>query len=231
MITGRNTEVLHAELSFHVQTEDKGSATAIIESLLYLGGQVLAAVRTDYSDVLAEGYGAQEVAALMDRQHQTMIAAVDRGRFDDKVAALSEVADEREVEERVAADGSEVATRTEAQEMSLDDMILDYLSDRQQGETLVLSVDNDSELARGCEVGMVVRAVSSRGDAPVEAAEIEVRIISSTGSPRPLAAGLTGSEGIAELSFRIPELVHGTAALIVAGSSAIGRAELKYLLR
>ncbi len=230
MITGRNTEVLHAELSFHVQTEDKGSATAIIESLLYLGGQVLAAVRTDYSDVLAEGYGAQEVAALMDRQHQTMIAAVDRGRFDDKVAALSEVADEREVEERVAADGSEVAT-PEAQEMSLDDMILDYLSDRQQGETLVLSVDNDSELAGGCEVGMVVRAVSSRGDAPVEAAEIEVRIISSTGSPRPLAAGLTGSEGIAELSFRIPELVHGRAALIVAGSSAIGRAELKYLLR
>ena len=128
MITGQNTEVLHADLSFHVQTEDKGRSTPIIESLVYLGGQVLASTRTDYADLLAQGIGAEDIAALMNRQHKTMIAAILRGRLDSKVASLSG-GDEPDV----GADDSEVAIPVEAEELSLDEMILGYLIDRQEG--------------------------------------------------------------------------------------------------
>ena len=129
-----------------------------------------------------------------------------------------------------AAD-SEVGARIEAQEISLDEIILDYLNDRQQSETLLLSVDKEGDLVGGTDVDLMVKTLSSRGEAPIENVEVEVRLICAASPPRSLASGLTGREGIAELSIRIPEIGEGAAALIVAASSALGRAELKYLLR
>ena len=38
MITGFNTDVKYKGTVFHVQTEDKGVANPIIESLIYKGG-------------------------------------------------------------------------------------------------------------------------------------------------------------------------------------------------
>ena len=88
MITGYNTDVRHGEVIFHVQTEDKGVSNPYIESLVYVGGQVLASKRASYADLLAEGREEKEIVALMDHQHRTMIAAIRHGKLDAKVAAL-----------------------------------------------------------------------------------------------------------------------------------------------
>ena len=76
MITGYNTDVRHNEVVFHVQTEDKGLANPFIESLVYVGGQVLASKRASYAELLAEGKEEKDIVALMDHQHRTMIAAI-----------------------------------------------------------------------------------------------------------------------------------------------------------
>jgi hypothetical protein len=89
MITGYNTDVRHGEVVFHVQTEDKGVSNPYIESLVYVGGQVLASKRASYADLLAEGKEEKEIIALMDHQHRTMIAAIRHGKLDAKLAALS----------------------------------------------------------------------------------------------------------------------------------------------
>src|SRR5687768_6064298 len=57
MITGYNTDVRYRERVFHVQTEDKGLANPCIESVVYYGGQVLAARRASYADLVEEGKG------------------------------------------------------------------------------------------------------------------------------------------------------------------------------
>jgi hypothetical protein len=88
MITGYNTDVPHSQVVFHVQTEDKGEANPFIESLVYVGGQVLAARRAGYADLLAAGEGEAAVLAMMERQHRTMIAAIRQGKLDGKLAAL-----------------------------------------------------------------------------------------------------------------------------------------------
>jgi hypothetical protein len=88
MITGYNTDVRHSQVVFHVQTEDKGEANPFIESLVYVGGQVLAARRAGYADLLAAGEGEAAVLAMMERQHRTMIAAIRQGKLDGKLAAL-----------------------------------------------------------------------------------------------------------------------------------------------
>lgn len=88
MITGYNTDVRHKEVVFHVQTEDKGASNPCIESLVYVGGQVLASKRASYATLLAEGKEKEDIVALMDHQHRTMIAAIRHGKLDDKLAAL-----------------------------------------------------------------------------------------------------------------------------------------------
>jgi hypothetical protein len=89
MITGYNTDVRHGEVVFHVQTEDKGLGNPFIESLVYVGGQVLASKRASYAELIAEGKNEKEIVALMDHQHRTMIAAIRHGKLDGKLAALS----------------------------------------------------------------------------------------------------------------------------------------------
>ena len=89
MITGYNTDVRHGEVVFHVQTEDKGTSNPLIESLVYVGGQVLASKRASYAELLAEGKDEKEIVALMDHQHRTMIAAIRHGKLDAKLAAMN----------------------------------------------------------------------------------------------------------------------------------------------
>lgn len=86
MISGFNTDVPHREVVFHVQTEDKGAETAWIESLVYVGGRVIARKRVSYKAVLDHGGSKKDISGLMDRQHRTMIQGVREGLFDEEVA-------------------------------------------------------------------------------------------------------------------------------------------------
>ena len=82
MITGFNTDVKHKNRVFHIQTEDKGEANPYVESLVYVGGEILATKRTSYAEVVQNGPRRPAVQDLMEQQHRTMIAAIQRGRFD-----------------------------------------------------------------------------------------------------------------------------------------------------
>lgn len=82
MITGFNTDVKHKNRVFHIQTEDKGEANPYVESLVYVGGEILATKRTSYAEVVRGGRDDHAVQDLMEQQHRTMIAAIQRGRFD-----------------------------------------------------------------------------------------------------------------------------------------------------
>ncbi len=82
MITGFNTDVKHKNRVFHIQTEDKGEANPYVESLVYVGGEILATKRTSYAEVIQSGRDDHAVQDLMEQQHRTMIAAIQRGRFD-----------------------------------------------------------------------------------------------------------------------------------------------------
>ena len=82
MITGFNTDVKHKNRVFHIQTEDKGEANPYVESLVYVGGEILATKRTSYAEVVQSGRDDHAVQDLMEQQHRTMIAAIQRGRFD-----------------------------------------------------------------------------------------------------------------------------------------------------
>lgn len=259
MITGYNTDVRHGEVVFHVQTEDKGTSNPFIESLVYVGGQVLASKRASYAEMLAEGKDEKDIVALMDHQHRTMIAAIRHGKLDAKLAALSSgrqtgqypavtpVTTEAPPPLPVAVpaarvDSGETLARAAsplpplpprpapAPDRTLDQVILEYLTNEADQEQLVLLLEEESNLGLGKRAELLLRASSSKSGHPVTGAQVSVRMISTVSEPRVLAAGRTDERGLLPLAFEVPQLGRGTSALIITAVSAIGRAELKHLL-
>jgi len=85
MITGFNTDVNHEGNVYHVQTEDRGMDTAVFESLVYVGGTVVAKKLTPYAEQLNKGATEEMIASLLKRQHQVIIAAIKAGRIQDLI--------------------------------------------------------------------------------------------------------------------------------------------------
>jgi len=85
MITGFNTDVRHDGRIYHVQTEDRGRENPVLESLVYIGGTIVAKKSTPYSEQLSSGATEEAIASLLKRQHQVIIAAIKAGRIEDLI--------------------------------------------------------------------------------------------------------------------------------------------------
>lgn len=85
MITGFNTDVRHEGHVYHVQTEDGGKDNPILESLIYIGGTIVAKKLTPYTDLMNGEATQERLAALLKRQHQVIIAAIKAGRIEDLI--------------------------------------------------------------------------------------------------------------------------------------------------
>ncbi|HPA94866.1 MAG: hypothetical protein GX178_04595 [Acidobacteria bacterium] len=225
MITGYNTDVRHGDLVLHVQTEDKGMNNPFIESVIYIGGQVLAAKRSNYAALMAEGKGEQAVASLMEHQHRTIIAAIRAGRFDEKLTAQFGVRPTPRPTTEATVLRPEAAAGP-----TLDQVILDYLSSESETDQLVLTVEEGGEIEPGVRNQVVVRASTSRSGQPVGGAQVQIKILSTVAEPRIVNAGETDRNGRLEVAIDMPEFARGTAALIISAVSIVGRAEIKSLL-
>jgi hypothetical protein len=228
MITGYNTDVRHRGLVFHVQTEDKGLSNPCVESLVYVGGQILTRTKSEYSQLLKDGGGKDAIAALMERQHRQTISDIRSGQLDVQVTEqLGPIASGPPPAPAPASDAS--AARPE-ESRSLDQVILEYLSTEAEQEHLVLVMDSPDELHLGEEALLAFDAKSSLGGDGIGGAEITVKLISTESEPALLTSGSTNAEGKLYLKIRLPELRRGTAALIVSATSTVGTAEIKHLI-
>jgi hypothetical protein len=226
MLTGHNTEIRHEEVAFHVQTEDKGRANPLIVSLIYVGGRVLAAKRTSYAALVANGFPEKDIAELMDRQHRTMLAAIRRGRFNDHVRKLQA---RPQVGTAVAI--GEAAGDPEHEDLgqSLDEMVTEFLG-AEPSESLSLTLEPGPRPRAGEESEIAIQALAMPGSRRIGGAEVRVEIISPFAPPRLIASGRTDEDGRWSRRLLVPDAVGGMAALIVAIRCPLGDAEEKILL-
>jgi len=90
MITGFNTDVQHGGCVYHVQTEDRGQEHPFFESLVYVGGTIVAKKRTPYTEQVDQGATEEAIGQLLRRQHQVVIAAIKAGRIDELIRHTAE---------------------------------------------------------------------------------------------------------------------------------------------
>lgn len=237
MITGFNTDIKHNEKVYHVQTEDKGVANPYIETLVYVGGEILASKKTSYAEQLKTGVDDKWIGGLMEQQHRTMIAAIKRGRFDQPAdstrtgprEALPTLAQPQPDPGVVFDDNGTPATLNE--EKTLDQVIIDYLASEAESEHLELALLNQIDFFAGSPIEMRVAARKSLSQAPIPAASIEVKVISTIEPPRVIFRGKTAADGTTTIRCNIPAFRDGTAAVIISAQSPIGSDEVKQLVK
>jgi hypothetical protein len=230
VITGFNTDIKHNDKVYHIQTEDKGMQNPYIESLVYVGGEILASKKTSYAEQLKTGVDEKWIGGLMEQQHRTMIAAIKRGRFDQPADTTKSAASRPETPTLVQPASGEAATAP-GEEKSLDQVIIDYLASEAESEHLELALLNQVDFYAGAAVEVRVAARKSLSQAPIPAAGIEVKVISTVEPPRVIFKGTTAPDGTAVIRCNVPAFREGTAAVIISAHSPIGNDEVKQLVK
>ncbi len=211
MITGYNTDVRHGTRVFHVQTEDKGISNPRIETLIYVGGEILDSYRSSYEDLLSDGPVSEPVIqSRMDEQHKAIIRDIKNGKYDTTPADISE--------------------RQAFNDRPLDQAILEYLQQEGEVDTLELMVDAALKPRFGTLFPVTVRARLSHSQNPVAGAEIGIRMVSSLKKAVPLLTGHTDAEGVFRGQVEIPPSQPGQCAVIVSCASEAGTDEIKALV-
>ena len=237
MITGFNTDIKHSDKVYHIQTEDKGMANPYIESLVYVGGEILASKKTSYAEQIKNGIDEKWIAGLMEQQHRTMIAAIKRGRFDQPADSTQvKLARPTTMSQPLPDAGPKVASPPPSAgsgvgEKTLDQVIIDYLESEAESEHLELSLLTQADFYAGAPVELRVATRRSLSQNPIPAAAIEVKVISTVEPPRVVFRGKTAADGTTLIRCTIPAFREGTAAVIISAQSPIGNDEVKQLVK
>ena len=80
MIPGLNTNVAHAGIDYHVQTEDLGRANPYVLTLVFRAGAIIAREKVNYREALGDSPPEGEIKRFMDQQHQRIIQGILAGQ-------------------------------------------------------------------------------------------------------------------------------------------------------
>ena len=206
MITGFNTDVKHKTKVYHVQTEDKGRENPRIETLVYLGGQILDSIKASYQTdpPLSES----TISEMMESQHKKIIRNIKIGKFDDP-----------------SEDNWELGT------LSLDEAVLEYLAEYHAEDKIEVQISGLDQLVIGTLSILKFQVRNAATHTPVERARVRIKILSPSFPPQILGTGETNKEGQFESSITVPsEIVGKNCMLKIQVFSDSGNAEKQLLL-
>ncbi len=93
MSSGFNTDIKVGEHVFHVQTEDRGPAHPVIDTVVYHTGRILHRKSSNYGAVDGNSVesvpSAEEIRKLVEVQHRAVIESVRSGALDGELAAAN----------------------------------------------------------------------------------------------------------------------------------------------
>lgn len=212
MITGYNTDVRHGSRIFHVQTEDKGLGNPKIETLIYVGGEILDNYRSSYEDLLGGPIPDSVIQTRMDEQHKAVIRDIKNGKYD-TTPAEGESAEQQVFNDR-----------------PLDQAILEYLQQEGDVDTLEMVVEEPMRPTFGSTFPLRVKARLCISQNPVGGAEVTIRMISSLKKATTLLTGKTGPDGTFQGQIEVPPSQPGHCALLVGCSSDAGSDEMRVVI-
>jgi hypothetical protein len=211
MITGYNTDVEYNGRIYHVQTEDKGSSNPVIESLVYVGGEILASRRTPYAELPGGGEDRNILSEKLEAQHHRMIMNVRQGKFD--------------------PDGVQPFGTGIISDRGFEEVVLEYLGTQLGSEALQVDVESPEEFTEGRSSEVVVRARGEISSLPVAGTKIVLRLITTLDKPIVLAEGKTDEKGVLRAAVEIPLVEGGNAAIVLQASRGEDLVELKWVVR
>ena len=208
MVFGHNSNVKVGETLYHVQTEDRGTSHAVIDTMVYHSGRVLHRRANSYADLLPLD-PAREVA-LRDRvstQHQAVLDELRSGAL-------------KFAQPIVPAVASKPSAGGEANSLPFVGAARD---------SLVLRLLNPKDWLTGRRAMLQVLVFEKPDGAVVSGARVTARI---EGAAEPLQySSATGLDGTAQLAFDMPRLAGAECALVIEANNGKAQARLHFQLR
>jgi hypothetical protein len=201
MAFGHNSNVTVAGDTYHVQTEERGAAQALIDTTVYLRGRVLHRRTNSFSDLLPLNSDREQALKLrVDTQHRSVVDEIRSGKL------------------RLGAgnDGKAAAPQTAVG------------ASASAGPDLHLELLNTKTWLTGKHASLQI-AVNDRAKKPVERATVMARV-EGAAEPAAFSSE-TNLLGRAKLEFEMPPLAGPEVALVVEASKGKARAHLRFQLR
>lgn len=198
---GHNSNVTLDGNTYHVQTEERGAAQALIDTTVYLRGRVLHRRTNSFSDLLPLNSEREQALKLrVDTQHRSVVDEIRSGKL-----RLSVGNDPKATGTQTAAGASAAA-----------------------GAELHLELLNAKTWLSGKHASLQI-AVNDQAKKPVDHATVMARV-EGAAEPAAFS-GETNLLGRAKLEFDMPALVGPEVALVVEASKGKARGHLRFQLR
>lgn len=203
MLFGHNTDVTVGAQTYHVQTEDRGTGHAIIDTTVYSGGRVVHRRTSSYGDLLPlDPRGEARLKARLDGQHQTVIKELRAGKLN---MPASEHAPSSP---KPASAAGSVAP---------------------QGKAITLELLNGKAWLSAGRATLKVAVHDKANGAAVAGARVIARIDGAETSSEFSTA--TGADGRAQLAFDMPPLSGTDPALVIEALYGKAHGVLRFRLR
>jgi len=208
MVFGHNTNLKVGNLTFHLQTEDRGEAHALIDTTVYYHGRVLHRRTNNYFDLLPMNEDRQQALKLrLDEQHRTVIEEIRSGAL--QLAIPPAVDASHPAEQAAAGQANQPQPANEPRK-------------------LMLELTNSKSWLSGKHARLQVSVREQNGDA-VLGAQVKVEIEGSENGSARLAQ--TGPQGQALIEFDMPRISSSEAALVIHAEDRGGQGQLRFALR
>lgn len=194
MITGFNTDVDYAGRVYHVQTEDKGDTNPMIETLVYSRGAILDTRRSTYGEKAKNRHDEKIIMHLMEQQHRRMVREVRNGKYD--------------------PEGPKPFGYNLISARTLDEVVIEWLAADQGGTGLQIELLGEGTFFDNSETMLGIIVLDAGGGAPVEGANVLVRLLDPRAKPSKVFEGRTGSEGRIEARVKVPDFGGQSGAFV-----------------
>lgn len=208
MVFGHNTNLKLGNVTFHIQTEDRGQSHALIDTTVYYHGRVMHRRTNNYFDLLPLDEDREQALKLrLDEQHRRVIEEIRSGELQLSVPP---------VVEKSFLVGNPVSGEP-----------LPLQAPSQQRK-LVLELVNAASWLTGRHARLSV-SVHENDGVPVHGAVVSVGIEGSEHGER--YSGETGNDGQVEIQFEMPRIATAEAALVIQAEDHGVLGHLRFALR
>jgi hypothetical protein len=207
MLFGHNSNVKAGDTTYHVQTEDRGTENALIDTTVYFHGRVLHRRTNNYFDLLPLDADRERALKLrVDEQHRSIVEAIRTGAL--SLALPSE--------EKHASAPATAAPSAHAPAAS------------SPSASLKLELMNPRTWLTGKHASLQVAVHDHAGNA-VKGAIVTTKV---DGAAVPTESStVTGASGDAQFEFDMPKLASAEPALVIEASRGNAKGNLRFQLR
>lgn len=204
MLFGHNSNVKIGATVYHVQTEDRGTSHAVIDTMVYQSGRVLHRRANSYADLLPlDAAREAKLKERVDAQHHAVLEELRSGKLHLASSTLPALP-----KASAAASAKSAA-----------------------GPALSLAVEllNAKTWLSGRRATLQVFVSQKESRAAVSGAAVTARI--EGGSEPAQHSTATGLDGKAQLAFDMPRLTAADCALVIEAGTGKAQARLHFQLR